>query len=66
MANFFQSEEVAVYVNLIIACVVREGDDVSHTMTLVAKNLNDKTNIYHGGKCTRVRQRRHLAKRATW
>ena len=61
MSCLFQSEEVAVYVYLIVACVVRDGDDVAHTMAAIAKNLNDKIDIYHAAKSTAVRQRWHLA-----
>jgi hypothetical protein len=34
-------------------------------MAAIAKNLNDKIDIYHSGKSTAARQRRHLAKLAT-
>ena len=36
MSCLFKSEEVAVDVYLIVACVVRDGYDVAHTMTPVA------------------------------
>ena len=64
MSSLFQGEEVAVDVYLIFACVVRNGDDVAHTMAAVAKNLNDKIDIYHAAEFTGLLQRRHLARYA--
>jgi hypothetical protein len=54
LAGFFEVEEVAVYVELVEASVVGDGEDTIDLMAALAQGIDDKLDVYviHGCQST--------------